>query len=148
MSREVPRPVASRKFPYTSAMEKLEWRNSNRSIYHHRKRFCLVLLLQVRLSNTAFITDQVTFAGTSLLEDFTTIPPEFAPSFLSTNIYRVPSSEDVFQFNVPVGQIHDIPQVEAGTALTIMICCAYLIYVSCKTALRLRADSNLHYKTS
>ncbi|KAF9026098.1 hypothetical protein BDZ89DRAFT_1161378 [Hymenopellis radicata] len=87
-------------------------------------------------------------SGTSLLKDFTAIPPDFAPLFLSTNIYRVPSSEDVFQFNVPVGQIQDIPQVEAGTALTIILCCAYLIYVSCKTALRLRTDSNSHLKTS
>ena len=71
------------------------------------------------------------------------MPQRFSTLFSSTHVVPVASAEDIFQLQVPVGQTPDLPVVETGTALTILFCFAYLVYVSLKTATRLRNDSRI-----
>lgn len=68
------------------------------------------------------------------------IPEEFTAFFRQSNISRLsPSlaSDAVFHVQAPVGRPDDASQVELGTAVTILLCFAYLVYTLYKTALRL-----------
>ncbi|KAK0446116.1 PIG-X [Armillaria borealis] len=77
------------------------------------------------------------------------IPEEFTAFFRQSNISRLsPSlaSDAVFHVQAPVGRPDDASQVELGTAVTILLCFAYLAYTSYKTALRL--GNTKHRKSS
>ncbi|SJL09982.1 uncharacterized protein ARMOST_13364 [Armillaria ostoyae] len=68
------------------------------------------------------------------------IPEGFTAFFRQSNISRLsPSlaSDAVFHVQAPVGRPDDASQVELGTAVTILLCFAYLVYTLYKTALRL-----------
>ncbi|PBK76017.1 hypothetical protein ARMSODRAFT_1080159 [Armillaria solidipes] len=68
------------------------------------------------------------------------IPEEFTAFFRQSNISRLsPSlaSDAVFHVQAPVGRPDDASQVELGTAVTILLCFAYLVYTLYKTALRM-----------
>ncbi|KAK0236235.1 PIG-X [Armillaria nabsnona] len=68
------------------------------------------------------------------------IPEEFTAFFRQSNISRLsPSlaSDAVFHVQAPVGRPDNASQVELGTAVTILLCFAYLVYTLYKTTLRL-----------
>ncbi|KAG7451437.1 uncharacterized protein BT62DRAFT_927143 [Guyanagaster necrorhizus] len=74
------------------------------------------------------------------------MPEDFAALFRRSNISHLLPSETVFYVQVPVGRLGDISQVEMGTTFTILLCFAYLIYTSYKTAVRL--GNTEHLKSS
>lgn len=77
------------------------------------------------------------------------IPEEFITFFRQSNVSRLlPSlaSDSVFHIQAPVGRPEDAPQVELGTAVTILLCFIYLIHTLYETTLRL-GDTN-HPKSS